>query len=143
LFSRQARRDDSQRRQFAFWAGRQTVRDVGNNDAYNDDVDPAQDLGSPLGRFTASTQLCRWHPTDNPFYNAPALSQAFYAYGLRNSFDFTFDPMSDAIFATENGDACDERSIASCPADYGWRANYPCEERVARRRRSGLHTHPL
>jgi len=66
---------------------------VGNNDAYNDDVDPAQDLGSPLGkihRFNPTVPL--GIPTDNPFYNAPSAVTSIYAYGLRNSFDFTFDP---------------------------------------------------
>lgn len=38
-------------------------------------------------------------PTDNPF----AADNAAFAVGLRNSFDFTFDPVGGTLFATENG----------------------------------------
>ena len=85
---------------------------VGNSDDKNDAVDPAQDLGSPLGklhRFNAAAPLST--PGDNPFSGS-----SIYAYGLRNSFDFDFDPITGQIFATENGDACDDeinRTVAT------------------------------
>lgn len=67
-------------------------------------------------------------PDDNPWE-----SNSAYAIGFRNSYDFVFDPYSDALFATENGQQCDDeinRIIAG--ADYGWRAGYddvpPCED---------------
>ncbi len=98
---------------------------VGNNDATNDAVDPAQDLGSPLGklhRFTAGAPLSI--PGDNPFAGS-----SIYAYGLRNSFDFDFDPITGQIFATENGDACDDEINRLLPGgNYGWRPNYPCDD---------------
>ncbi len=95
---------------------------VGNNNEGNQDDDPAQDLSSPLGkihRFTPNVPLRI--PDDNPLgYNS------IYAYGLRNSFDFEFDPISGALFATENGEACDDEINRVLPGyNYGWRPFYP------------------
>jgi glucose/arabinose dehydrogenase len=62
-------------------------------------------------------------PEDNPWPGSAA-----YAIGLRNSFDFAFDPFSTAelvIFASENGPACDDevnRIVAG--GNYGWRLDY-------------------
>ncbi|HEX6605452.1 MAG TPA: PQQ-dependent sugar dehydrogenase, partial [Chloroflexia bacterium] len=47
-------------------------------------------------------------PADNPSFGAGALG-SIYAVGLRNSFDFTFDPVvRGRIFASENGPGCDD-----------------------------------
>ena len=98
---------------------------VGNNDATNDSVDPAQNLSSPLGklhRVNPEWQLPA--PGDNPFPGS-----TIYAYGLRNSFDFDFDPITGQVFATENGDACDDEINRLLPGgNYGWRPNYPCDD---------------
>lgn len=94
---------------------------VGNNNATNDAGDPAQDLSSRLGklhRFTPGVPLSI--PTDNP------LPGSLYARGLRNAFDFDFDPVSGVIFATENGEACDDELNRILPGyNYGWRPFYP------------------
>jgi glucose/arabinose dehydrogenase len=68
-------------------------------------------------------------PEDNPFYTtAEAPRSKVYAYGLRNSFDFTFDPLSGALFATENGDQCnDELNRIVAGGNYGWPLTAPCE----------------
>jgi glucose/arabinose dehydrogenase len=103
---------------------------VGNNNETNNSSDPSQNLGSPLGklhRFNPTDPLSS--PTDNPFYNMPSAVKSIYAFGLRNSFDFTFDPIGGKIFATENGEACDDeinRLLAG--GDYGWRPSYPCDD---------------
>jgi glucose/arabinose dehydrogenase len=103
---------------------------VGNNDMENDGVDPAQNLGSPLGkihRYNPTVPLTS--PSDNPFYNTPGAIKSLYARGLRNSFDFAFDPIGGGLFATENGDACDDeinRIVSG--GNYGWRPNNPCED---------------
>jgi hypothetical protein len=98
---------------------------VGNNDSTNDGADPAQALGSPLGklhRFTAGASLSV--PGDNPFPGS-----SVYAYGLRNSFDFDFDPIAGQVFGTENGDDCDDEINRLLPGgNYGWRPNYPCDD---------------
>lgn len=59
---------------------------------------------------------------DNPFENS-----SIYAYGLRNSFDFTFDPISGRIFATENGQDCDDEINVILPGfNYGAGEGYQC-----------------
>jgi glucose/arabinose dehydrogenase len=103
---------------------------VGNGDDVNDNSDPAQRLDSPLGK------LHRYNPTvplsvppDNPFVHTPNAVPSIYAHGLRNSFDFDFDPIGGGLFATENGDDCDDeinRLVRG--GNYGWRPNYPCED---------------
>ena len=98
---------------------------VGNNNDTNDAADPAQKLASPLGkihRFEPTVPLSI--PGDNPFGN-----NSIYAYGLRNSFDFAFDPISGELFATENGPSCDDeinRIVRG--GNYGWRTFYPCDD---------------
>ncbi|HZY43948.1 MAG TPA: PQQ-dependent sugar dehydrogenase [Anaerolineae bacterium] len=98
---------------------------VGNNNVTNDNSDPAQSLASPLGkihRFNPTVPLST--PSDNPFGN-----NTIYAYGLRNSFDFAFDPISHQLFATENGDACDDEiNLILRGGNYGWRPFYPCDD---------------
>ncbi len=67
-------------------------------------------------------------PTDNPHFGAGALPSLF-AVGLRNSFDFTFDSRSSAIFASENGPNCDDETNRIVGGyNYGWRADYPCDD---------------
>jgi aldose sugar dehydrogenase len=68
-------------------------------------------------------------PSDNPGFNTPGALPSLYARGLRNSFDFTFDPVVPGrIFATENGRGCDdEMNRIEAGFNYGWRENYPCE----------------
>lgn len=70
-------------------------------------------------------------PTDNPHFNGGGGASALpslYAIGLRNSFDFTFDPVVPGrIFASENGPGCDdEMNRIEAGYNYGWRADYPC-----------------
>jgi glucose/arabinose dehydrogenase len=97
---------------------------VGDN-TYPGQPTPAQDLASPLGkmhRFTPGNPLTV--PGDNPW-----LGRSQYAYGLRNSFDFDFDPISGALFATENGPDCDDELNRLLPGhNYGWRTAYPCDD---------------
>jgi len=66
-------------------------------------------------------------PADNPFYDPkrPAAPRSYvYAMGLRNSFDFTFEPGPPGkarLFATENGPATnDELNIIEPGKNYGW-----------------------
>jgi glucose/arabinose dehydrogenase len=103
---------------------------VGNsNESITDPHEPAQNLGSPLGkihRYNPAIPLFYNVPADNPFVNWSGADISNYAYGLRNPFDFTFDPVSGQMFATENGDKCDDEINLIRPGyDYGWRVNYP------------------
>jgi glucose/arabinose dehydrogenase len=60
-------------------------------------------------------------PPDNPFSNL------VYAYGLRNSFGLTFDPLTDGPWETDNGPECnDEVNQIIQGANYGWGPSATC-----------------
>lgn len=84
----------------------------------------SQDLAAPQGaihRFEV-TDDGLIPPTDNPFPD-----NSIYAYGFRNPFDFTVDPLTGRIFATENGDNCDDEVNLVLPGfNYGWGPGYVC-----------------
>jgi glucose/arabinose dehydrogenase len=73
-------------------------------------------------------------PPDNPVFTYTNALPSLYAMGLRNSFDFTFDPLTppnpyQRIFASENGPGCDDEMNRIEPAyNYGWRSSYPCDD---------------
>jgi glucose/arabinose dehydrogenase len=78
--------------------------------------DSAQDqnaLSGKILRYNADGSV----PSDNPFgQNNPV-----FAMGLRNSFDFAFDPVSHQLFADENGpDVNDEVNVITRGGNYGW-----------------------
>ncbi|MEO8286875.1 MAG: PQQ-dependent sugar dehydrogenase [Chloroflexota bacterium] len=88
----------------------------------------SQDLGATQGkihRINADGTI----PADNPKLGAGALP-SIYAYGLRNSFDFVFDPVvRGRIWASENGPGCDdEMNRIEAGFNYGWRPSYPCDD---------------
>jgi aldose sugar dehydrogenase len=61
-------------------------------------------------------------PDNNPFEDS-----SIYAYGLRNPFDYDFDPVSGRPFATENGDNCDDEvNLILAGFNYGYRDDYEC-----------------
>jgi glucose/arabinose dehydrogenase len=68
-------------------------------------------------------------PADNPFFAAGAAIggevganiQKLYAYGIRNSFGMAFDPVSNALWMSENGDdAFDELNRVLPAMNSGW-----------------------
>jgi glucose/arabinose dehydrogenase len=64
-------------------------------------------------------------PTDNPFYDDgnPNTSNddRIWAYGLRNSFDFTFSTVNDSLYSSENGwNTQDEVNQIHKGGNYGW-----------------------
>ncbi|MFP4323299.1 MAG: PQQ-dependent sugar dehydrogenase, partial [Anaerolineales bacterium] len=69
------------------------------------EVDYAQDLNAMPGRIHrfAVEGDALVIPEDNPFPD-----NSTYAYGLRNPFDFDFDPFSGEIIGGENGPTCDD-----------------------------------
>jgi glucose/arabinose dehydrogenase len=96
-----------------------------------DDYNPAaaQDVTSPHGklhRINADGTI----PADNPVFTQTGALPSLYAMGLRNSFDFTFDPLvKGRIFAGENGPDCDdELNLIEGGHNYGWRHEYPCDD---------------
>jgi glucose/arabinose dehydrogenase len=75
-------------------------------------------------------------PTDppNPVITATGQISSVFAMGLRNSFDFDFDPLTPPnpwprLFASENGPSCDdEMNRIEGGYNYGWRPSYPCDD---------------
>jgi glucose/arabinose dehydrogenase len=60
-------------------------------------------------------------PKANPFGNA------VFAYGIRNSFGFAFDPRTDRLWETENGPECnDEINLIHKGRNYGWGPHETC-----------------
>lgn len=68
-------------------------------------------------------------PPDNPVFTQTGALPSLFAMGLRNSFDFAFDPVTTKMFASENGPGCDdEMNRIEGAYNYGWRAAYPCDD---------------
>lgn len=88
------------------------------------DAANAQDLTTIPGK------IHRFQVTEEglvPAEGNPFPGNSVYAYGLRNSFDFTIDPLSGRIFATENGFHCDDEINLIVPGfNYGWGPDYEC-----------------
>lgn len=60
-------------------------------------------------------------PADNPFYAMGGAMQLVYAYGIRNSFGFDFDPVSGVLWESENGPSdYDEINRFLPGANGGW-----------------------
>jgi glucose/arabinose dehydrogenase len=79
-------------------------------------------------------------PTDNPFYGfgaslggeVGANIQKVFAYGIRNSFGFAFDPYTGSLWLEENGDdSFDKISRVDAGANNGWIQSMGPLERVA------------
>jgi glucose/arabinose dehydrogenase/plastocyanin len=69
-------------------------------------------------------------PPGNPVFTQTGALPTLYAMGLRNTFDFDFDPLTPGrIFASENGPGCDdELNRIEGGYNYGWRPSYPCDD---------------
>lgn len=61
-------------------------------------------------------------PPNNP------LDGRLYAYGIRNSFGFAFDPQTDDLWETENGPGCNDEVNRIVPGrNFGWGPNQTCD----------------
>ncbi|MGZ4109619.1 MAG: PQQ-dependent sugar dehydrogenase [Actinomycetota bacterium] len=61
-------------------------------------------------------------PNDNPFARS-----RIYAYGIRNSFGFAFDPRGGSLWETENGPECNDELNRILPGrNYGWGPHETC-----------------
>jgi glucose/arabinose dehydrogenase len=60
-------------------------------------------------------------PTDNPFFALGGNLAKYFAYGVRNSFGLAFDPITGALWDTENGpNSYDEINLVLPGFNSGW-----------------------
>jgi glucose/arabinose dehydrogenase len=85
------------------------------------DASNAQDLSdNDRGKILRMTPNGRI-PSTNP------RGSRIFAYGIRNSFGFAFDPTTDRLWETENGPECnDELNLIRAGANYGWGPRGTC-----------------
>jgi glucose/arabinose dehydrogenase len=82
--------------------------------------DTSGDLATPLGKLLRFNAADGSPAPGNPFDERPGADPRVFAYGLRNTFDFAFDPDTGVIYGADNGPGnCDELNIIEAGADYG------------------------
>lgn len=88
-----------------------------------DNANPAnsQDRSNNLRGKILRLNLDGSVPRTNPF------GSPIYAYGIRNSFGFTFDPRTGRLWQTENGPSCnDEINLIVKGGNFAWGPNWRC-----------------
>jgi aldose sugar dehydrogenase len=81
----------------------------------------AQNLKNNAGKVLRMTKKGKV-PADNPFPG-----KLIFAYGLRNSYGFTFDTQSGLMWETENGPECnDEINLEQAGENHAWGPNETC-----------------
>ena len=86
------------------------------------DAENSQDLSSndrgKILRMTPGGDVPATNPGDG----------LLFAFGIRNSFGFAFDPLEDRLWQTENGPACnDEINLIRKGGNYGWGPSATCD----------------
>ncbi len=85
------------------------------------DISLSQDLTTAAGKLLRVKKDDGSAPSNNPFVNNPAADPRIFAYGFRESFDFTFDPKTGDIYGSDNTpDTCEEINIIKLGGNYGW-----------------------
>jgi glucose/arabinose dehydrogenase len=83
--------------------------------------DNSQDLNRHAGKILRMTPS-GGVPGDNPFPGNLA-----WSFGIRNSFGFTFDPLTGRMWETENGPECnDELNLIESGKNYAWGPRATC-----------------
>jgi glucose/arabinose dehydrogenase len=90
----------------------------------NDNPANAQDLGNLAGK------MLRLNPDGTVPADNPQPGRAVIAYGIRNSFGFTFDPQAGHLWATDNGPECNDE-LNLIPrlelTNFGWGPSQSCD----------------
>ncbi len=85
------------------------------------DSSNSQDLSNDAGKILRMTRNGSV-PRGNPFPGS-----LIWSYGHRNSFGFTFDPLTGNLWETENGPECnDEVNLIREGRNYGWGRSETC-----------------
>jgi len=84
----------------------------------------SEDLTVPTGKILRLRKENGAAAPDNPFLGEPEADPRIFAYGLRNTIDFTFNPESGVIYGNESHtERCHELNIIKAGQDYGWPAS--------------------
>ena len=86
---------------------------------------------STVDRHSPQGKMHRMTPTvpAGPAPDNPKPDSTIWAYGLRNTFAFTFHPVTGEMYSTDNGPDCDDEINRIRPGlDYGWRQDGLCED---------------
>lgn len=84
----------------------------------------SQDLTVPMGSILRLDREGNPAP-GNPDFGVADADPDIYAWGIRNSFDFAFNPATGGLYATENGHTnCDELNLIEPGENYGWPMSY-------------------
>jgi quinoprotein glucose dehydrogenase len=87
----------------------------------------SQDLGGNL-----RGKILRMRPNGSVAPGNPIAGSRIYAFGIRNSFGFTFDPRTGDLWETENGPGCnDEINRIRAGGNFGWGPNQDCGSQAA------------
>lgn len=94
-----------------------------NSDIYGSifRIDPLAPSATPGSANPLSANGKYRIPADNPFVNDPLALDEIYAYGLRNAYRFSIDPVSGLLFAGEVGDVLrEEVDVIPKGGNMGW-----------------------
>ena len=98
----------------------------GDGGSKGDPNNNAQNLNSFLGKIlridvNPISETTYGIPADNPFINQDNTRGEIYAYGLRNPWRFSFDPLRNLLVAADVGqDAYEEIDLIQNGGNYGW-----------------------
>jgi hypothetical protein len=103
---------------------------VGDGGSGGDPLTVAQNLGSGFGKILRIDPLGRnarngkyGIPASNPFVSTSGALPEIYAYGVRNSQRFSWDPKNGAMFMSDIGqNIVEEVSPVTAGANLGWNA---------------------
>lgn len=97
---------------------------LGDGGGGGDPYDNAQDLGTLLGsmlRIDVDGPAPYGIPADNPFVGISGVRPEIWAYGLRNPWRYSFDPMTGDLWLGDVGqNAVEEVNIIRSGGNYGW-----------------------
>ena len=101
---------------------------LGDGGSAKDPLGHGQNLSTWLGamlRIDVSTLDTVGHysvPPDNPFLGVPGAAPEIWAYGLRNPWRYSFDPVGGALWAGDVGqNKVEEIDILVAGGNYGWK----------------------
>jgi glucose/arabinose dehydrogenase len=104
----------------------QLYAQIGDGGLHASHMANAQDLSVRAGkmvRMTANGAV----PPDNPFVGMPGHDGYIYSYGFRNGYGFTFDPVTDHPWETQNGPSCNDEVNRLVPGgNYAWGPSQDC-----------------